>query len=366
MSRLLSAALVLSLSASALAQERESGDAAAEERSHTFVSTAAPGEEAARLLQSSASRARAWGAYLAGRYGLREQTAALRALLEKESSGDWEGGLVHRAALDALIRLDAEVSAETLRPHLRVATDEAIILLARDPAKNSEALLELFEEPAASARWLAAGNLLLEAKARGFAPRLLKELEIHARVWVYDGEAGGHGESGGYGCGSGGGSYHAPEGFPPISFYTLTSEPSRGAVVVAPGPRPVYYVRSLAPNSCPDCDCDIPGERDARRLEYLAGLVGSATDWLGFAASPSYDIVCRTTKECRAELAHVRHQIEQPYAALLERLVAERRLTAEESETLPPDITFRLSDVRDDKSSPLPKTLRGVKISIEE
>lgn len=323
-------------------------------------------EEAARLLNSEVSSERAWGAYLAGLHGLREQAEALRAVLERESSGGWEDSLVQRAALDALIRLDAEVSAETLRAHLRDSTDEAIILLARDPVKNSAALLELFEEQTPAARWLAAGNLLLEAKARGFAPRLLSELKIHARVWVYDGEAGGHGGNGGYGCGSGGGSYHAPEGFPPVGFYTLTSEPTRGAVVVAPGPRTVYYVRSLVPNHCPECDCDAPAERDARRLEYLAGLLGGAADWLGFESRPSFDIVCRNTKECRAELANLRRQIEQPYAALVERLVAEGHLTAAEAETLPPDITFLLSDVREDKSSPLPTTLRGVKLSVEE
>jgi hypothetical protein len=326
--------------------------------------------EAVRLLKSEGSRERAWGAYLAGTLGLKEHAPLLVGLLEdpRLASGGWEEGVVRQAALDALIRLDAEVPAEVLRALPQGCTDEAIILLARSPSENQSALLEIFEgvdDPGhAGARWLAAGNLLAAVKARGFAARLLGGLKVEAAVSVLAEDIShGFGQGfGGGGCGCG--AFYEPHtGFPPVGFYGLTGEAERGAVVVAPGKRPVFYVRSLNParNGC----YTLPPPSDIVRVEYLAALLGETESGLGFDARPSFTVICRDTRQCRRELAGVRGQVVQSYAAVVGRLVEKGLLDGVADAPASPPMTFTLYDERRRKTFPLPDKLKGVRVLIE-
>src|SRR5215213_5152128 len=104
------AALVLAAAAGAAGQT----GAAPRADAPSFTRPGDASSEAARLLASRSERERAWGAYLAGAYGLKEQAPLVVALLEGagemgEAAEGSEGPAVRRAALDALIRLDAEV-----------------------------------------------------------------------------------------------------------------------------------------------------------------------------------------------------------------------------------------------------------------
>src|ERR1700754_1384184 len=131
---------------------RASGQEGVESKSATpsFVQLGDANAEAARLLKSYDNRERAWGAYLAGIYGLKGQTDSLVSMLEDESlrGGGDEEAAVRQAALDALIRLDAEVPAEALLPLYASAPDEVLILLAQSPRENQRALLTLFRDDA--------------------------------------------------------------------------------------------------------------------------------------------------------------------------------------------------------------------------
>lgn len=295
---------------------------------------------------------------------MKGQSAALVELLaDPNLGGGWEESLVRQAALDALIRLDAEVPSDKLLPLYQSSPDEVVILLARSPEQNRQALLPLFVADAPGARWLAVGNLLAETRAPGFAARLLQELKIEANLYVYDRE-GGHdystgGGDGGCGCGRG---VSREEDFPPVSYYQLTETPSRGATVIAPGRHVVYYTRR------PSANCggsSIYGsERDRLRVEYLAGLLNTTEEDLKLDARPFREIVCRDARECRRAVAAVRDEIEQSHAALLRRLLEENLLDASEASGLKPDITFDINDSRDEHSFPLPDKLRGVKISL--
>lgn len=104
-------------------------------------------------------------------------------------------------------------------------------------------------------RWVAAGNLLAQTRAPGFAARLLGSLKIRASVYVYERE-GGHTLSGGEGMnggGGGGGGRSSGGEFPPFGYYNLDDGAHRGAVVLATGPRVIYYRRAPYPSDCPTC-----------------------------------------------------------------------------------------------------------------
>jgi hypothetical protein len=327
-----------------------------------FSTVADANSEAVRLLSSQGNRERAWGAYLVGAHGLREHAPLLVSLLEDPNiaAGGWEEGVVRQAALDALIRLDAQVPAETLLALSGYAPDEAVILLARAPEMNQQALLSLFMDGSPVARWLAVGNLLAGARAPGFAARLLAELKIEASVYVYEREdlrGYGAGSNGGCGCGVETG----PEGFPPVSFYELTTGDMRGAVLVAPGRRTVYYVRT------PWRGCrggPGGGRRDDMRVEYVAELLGTTEGELKLEASPFREVVCQDERQCRRSLAALRDEVVGGYADALKRLLDAGLLDQAEAAGLKPDITLRLNDWRDRRPFPLPSDLRGVKVEV--
>lgn len=324
-------------------------------------------EEASRLLKSQGNRERAWGAYLVGSYGAKEHAPLLVGLLGDPglAAGGWEESVVLRAALDALIRLDAEVPAEVLRTLPQHFSNEVLILLTRSPEKSQEALLETFawldESANPGARWLAAGNLLAALKVRGFAARLLGGLKVEADVAILDGDVS-HGTGRGYGgggCGCGADFYPRTD-FPPIGYYVLTGGAQRGAVVVAPGKRPVFYLRTPYPGG--EGCYSLSPQADAVRVEHLAALLDATEDELGFDARPSFTVVCKETRQCRRELADVRGRIGQLYAAVLGRLLEKGLLDGVADAPASPPLTFRLFDERRRKTFPLPDTLKGVTI----
>jgi hypothetical protein len=321
--------------------------------------------EAERLLKSQGNRERAWGAYLAGAYGMKEHASLLVGLLEDPNvaAGGWEEEVVRQAALDALIRLDAEVPAEKLLPLYAASADEVIILLSRAPKRNERELLSLFNEEIQDARWAAVGNLLTEARAPGFAARLLSGLKVEASVYVYDweGERGyGSDGSGGGGCG---GAFHTPEGFPPVGYYALSTSGVRGSVVFAPGRKAVYYARTLRPDMC--------GERsgrwlarDERRTEYLAEMLGTTEEELKLDARPFREVVCTDAQQCGRALAALRDELVGAHTRALARLLEAELLDPAEAAELKPDITLHLNDARDRRKFPLPGKLKGVKVEI--
>lgn len=323
--------------------------------------------EAAQLLESQGNRERAWGAYLAGRNGLNDLTPALiRTLSDPMLGYGSEERIVRQAALDALIRLGAKVPPDVLRA--QGDSNEVFILLASAPAENQDALLEMFAamggDGGANAYWLAAGNLLAEMKAHGFAALLLRDLKVEADIAVmdWDGNAG-FGSDGGGGCGCGG-FYERPEGFPQVSYYDLMSEAARDAVVVAPGKHPVFYRRSTSPygGGC----YSTATAKDVVRVEYLAALLDKLEGDLDFDARPSESVVCKEARQCRRELAGVRARIEQSYTALVSRLVEKGHLDGPGDAPASPPMTFTLWEQRRRRTFPLPDKLKGVTILIQD
>jgi len=316
-------------------------------------------KEIARRLQSDPWSDRAWGVYWIGEYGLREFSMALSDRLQPvPPEVSREMALFYQVLLDSLIRLEATVPADRLLPHYQRFPDEVLILLAQSSHRNPTALLSLLQDVGPGLRWITICNLLAEQKAPGFSARLLRDLRIRVSVTVYDDHGYGGGVSGGAGCGAYSYGPADPADFPPIARYRLT-DVAKGAVLVAPGRRPVYYVRYRGKPGKPDT---IPpsreggyGNADELRVEYLAALLDTAVADLPLKHQPIYAVYWTGPEHYRYEIARIRQAVQRSFEQVMEWLTARDLLLLSEAWTLKPNVALRISDMRGDTSRPLPE-----------
>ena len=323
--------------------------------------------EISGLILSSEIKDRAWGAYLIGKYGLSEFIPALRGLLNSVAYGEQiETGFLHNTALDSLIQLQATVPGEEMMPFYQQFPDEVIILLAKSPGENKEAILSLLQGLRSGIRWMAVCNLLTEVKAPGFAAILLRDVKINVSIAVSDDGNVGYGMGSGLGGGIGCGVYQGLDGFPPVVIYKLVDSASRGAVVIAPGKRPVYYLRwagrpGVSGQGPPFSRGDQGGDEDRKRIEYLAALLDTNKEGLNFDTKYFYSIAWEGPEHFKHEVARVSKEVRESYQRLVERLMEKNLLFEWEAEELKPEITLQVQDFREDQTTGLP----DVDISIE-
>ena len=318
-----------------------------------------------RLFNSVLISDRAWAAYYVGKYGLKEYAPLIIDLIQ-QSSNDLrdENHMGCRVFFDSLIQLDVAVSADQLMPLYKSFPDEVMILLAKSPKENQEALLSIAKQanPQQDYRqyWLAACNLLAETEAKGFAAQLLSEMTIELSVTVVEPNSGmgiGGGVGTGIGCGFGG--TRISNDFPPIAVYLLVDEASNGRVVVAPGLCAIYYQRTVAEAgknaAIASGRCRVSWSKNRYVLEYLATLLRTTTDGLGFTNMPLRTITWKGGVEYRQTLQMYRKEIERGYDELKNRLIERELLSASASESLTPKITVRVFDYRLNKRIKLPE-----------
>jgi hypothetical protein len=312
--------------------------------------------EVSRLLESTANRDQAWAAYLIGKYELREVAAQIHPLLNPELNGqEDEVRFVHLAALDSLIQLGMTVPSDKLMPLYNKFPNEVLILLAKAPNENQQALLSIAQQAQRQAYWMAACNLLAESKARGFAAWLIKELKIEVRITVLDHEDGGTGT--GIGCGMIGidASVPVPDGFPPTALYFLKESPERGAVVVAPGHNPIYYKRTVSDRRIiADASFKSCNKNHYNHLEYLAALLNTTADELKLEAYPSHSITWQGAEKYQRKMAQIQQQVKASYEQVIQRLLEKNLLTDSEADGLAPMVVVTIEDLRKNPSVPLP------------
>ncbi|MGD0049089.1 MAG: hypothetical protein ABSE42_18985 [Bryobacteraceae bacterium] len=235
-------------------------------------------ERARQLLNSAQWVDKAWGAYLAGRLHsddldrlLIEQFREAGALRNAQGYTDEHAYVA--TLFDAAIEAGITVPAGLLEPFEESWPYPVLILLARDTT-SEDSLLRLREEKSRNILWLAANNLLLERKSQAWYAAILGEIGITHRFTVIDTDRGGGIGGGQFGGGFGDGVAAMPKGFPPVALYTLQDFAQRGSVLLARGPRDVYYKRTIVPtdkqvgfgSSASSID------RMAIRIGYLAQL----------------------------------------------------------------------------------------------
>src|SRR5262249_37171485 len=99
---------------------------------------------------------------------------------------------------------------------------------------------------------------------------------------------------------------------------------------------------------------DSGGDKDERRAEYLAALLDTSVEGLGFNRTPSYTILWRGLTQFEAEIARARKEMGESYGRLLERLMEKNLLAESEASALKPQIRLRIFDYRENKSIPIP------------
>jgi len=254
--------------------------------------------------------------------------------------------------------MDADVPSDvimTLKPQF---TPHKAILLARSPLANKDSLLDLMRNNTGTV-WRAAGNLLTEAKAPGLAALLLKDLRISVAVLVVDPHSGGGIGSGSSACGlSGLATIAVPQEYPPIAFYGLIGYPSRGFIVLAPGPTTIYYSRTVinpgtrAPGP-PAGNTPLYGRNEAI-FECLAILLDTPPSQLGLKPEESYSEEWKGTVAMTGRLKEIRAELTAKYQSIATGMVEVGLLTEPESAELAPHIELHLTDLRSDESIPLP------------
>jgi len=323
-------------------------------------------EDVDRLINSAAIRDRAWAAYFVGKHGLKEYAPLIIDLIQ-QSPKDLrdENYLGCRVFFDSLIQLDVAVSADQLMPLYDTFPNEVIILLAKSPKENQEALLSIAKNANPQQLypyqyWVAACNLLAQTEARGLAAHLLSEMTLELSIVVTDPNSGvsfGMGVGCTSSCG-GGGVPSPPIGFPPIAVYRLVDDARNGRVVVAPGPRTVYYQRTVIGSEngggLDPGRYQMPWDKDRYVLEYLATLLKTTTDGLQFTNRASRTIHWKNAAEYRQTFQMYKKEIERSYDQVKNRLIERDLLSAAESEVLTPKITVRVFDERQNKTVKLP------------
>ncbi len=320
--------------------------------------------QAARLLDSDDIAAQAWGAFLAGQYRLTALLPRLVAYLPpptNEAHVTDAQDCFYRSLVDALIRLDADIPADTLSQLYRRYPDESIILLPKSSGDNQASLLSIFQQQMPTLRWRAIGNMLAEARAPGLTSLLMRQMqEINVSIAVWD-------DNGGVGCGgsigSGTSERTVPEGFPPVALYSLTDKPERTVGIVASQPHPIYYQRWVfelgdhfrmgSPGSV--WDSDYGDGRDHFRFEYLALMLDERLEDVEFDSRPARTIQWQGPTEYLRKVELVCARVLEQYDALVVRLAAYGLLSQYEATGLNARVHLRIHDFREDKGIRLPE-----------
>ncbi|MGE5569298.1 MAG: hypothetical protein ACM3S5_09710 [Rhodospirillales bacterium] len=240
-------------------------------------------DRARQFLNSPLWVTKAWGAYLAGRLHSDELKQDLidqfgpAALLRDSPWISQEHAFV-TVLLDAAIEAGIRVPSALLEPFEKRWTTQVLILLARNQDREDSLLRLRNDQKSRDPLWLAVNNLLFERKSQRWYEAILGEISITHRFVVMD-PGGGPGFGGGGGAGvCADGVTAMPKGFPPVTLYAVEDTPWAGTVVLAPGPRNVYYKRTVVPTGkqVGVGYCDAALDRMTARIEYLARLRGES------------------------------------------------------------------------------------------
>ena len=307
------------------------------------------------MLQSPNPRQQAWGAFLSARHVLPETIPWLEQVVSRRiMSVAVEDAAAADLALDALVQMNAAVSPDLLLVVHDRRPAQALALLANHRGDADGALLTLMGRET-SLSWYTAANLALGRRLTRAAAVLLNGLTITAPLVVSeDGNVGLGAGSGGIalGCGAIG---LAP-GLPPWPAYALTSFSVPGVVVLAPGPTPIYYRRTVAPaGQTPAINSvSIGGLSAADRLKYLAALGGIDAAAMPLSGDESYSHEWQDMAAVDDAVTRAREDLLRRYAQLLRLLVEARVLAEEDAKALPvPQLTIILRDARRSRVPPL-------------
>ena len=314
-------------------------------------------------LQSQDPVAVAWGLHDAAQQRFMAAVPDLhRILAARVDGGPPERRFLHLLAADALVQMGVTVSQGEA-----AALDQGLVLvpardlMARTPERHLHALREIFDRTEAGIEgnaWRAAGNLLAQEQAPGFALRLLQDLRMKWTVQVVLPGQAPPNLAIGVGTGGAGGSFGEVagiSGFPPLPHYTLTRVPRAGDVVLTGGTQPLYYRREFSrPGQVLKRHVADTLRSDLTRLAWLATMAGSPAAARGVRLEARETIEFADAASYRARMASAHAVLASGFETLVQRLVAAGAMTGEEARSAQAPIQVRVYDERERRDGRLP------------
>ncbi len=316
-----------------------------------------PQESVVRLLQSKDAREQAWGAWYAGRDVMPQLIPLLQRVALQHANGVFADSVAPAdAAVDSLIQLRAKVPEGLMRAIYGHRSAAALILASHDVEEAAPFLLDL-AATAEAEEWFAAANLLLNGSRKRFAPILMESLTVTAIITVSDDGKRASGSEGGS-CFTISCSFDAPDasGLPPWATYELTGLVIPGAVVLATGPKPMYYRRHVSPSGMPPSrgSSTEGGPSSEERFKYVAALIGIDFNQLPVQGVEGHSVAWEGMSRLDGAIERIRASIVQRYAELVRLLVQRELLRDDEAAALRrPVIEVVIHDARSDQSTPL-------------
>lgn len=329
------------------------------------------------LLISDSPNDQAWGAYWASKYGMAEFAPQMSRLVDSTQSKKPEVCRFRDLAmLDSLIKLNASVSSEQLMPLYKQYPDHVLILLAKSPKENYQALFEVAKaESRENIYWMTACNLLEKSKAPGFAAFLLKAIRIEVDVDV------GNGILGSTLIDDFPSSAPAlpPAPFvsldlPPIDNYRLTKIQNETSIVVAPGNVTIFYMKKACypgpgnPRIGKDGMIkENPGSILRRTpIDYLTDLLDYSLAKNTYKIHYFFRIYWKSPEQFSEEIGRICDEVHSPFKSVLDNLIKSQWLAKTEAKDTGINVEFKVNDFRSDKSvafPPIPSWCGRIKAS---
>jgi hypothetical protein len=311
-----------------------------------------------RLLDSNSPNDQAWGAYWAAQYGMSDFAPNLIRLVNPPQSRNQTESLFRDLAMfDNLIKLNVSVSSEHLLPLYDRYPDQVLILFAKSPKENSEALLEIARKEYGGIYQVTACNLLEKAKAPGFAAYLLNRVFIHVNILVVR-------------KGADALRIIDPAGIrairrfdsvpfvsldlPPIDNYRLTQAANETSLIVAPGIIPIYYKKQVChpgprfPEIGKDANDDAERQVSLSPIDYLVDMTKAAASiHMPDRTYYSRAIQWESDRQFSDEISSFCTELHAPYKSVLKRLLATGWLTESEAQKASINVQVEAEDVRD-------------------
>ncbi len=317
-----------------------------------------PKEEVAwvyELVRSDDPYRSAWGAYYAGKYGLKGCASAIRNNLERANESDSRSAHLARAvAMDALIRLEDHVPARLVTARFdKTSLDESILLLATDGEGNLEALHQLLDHlDREKQTWWVAAALLAARDSPDLAEILFEGLTLRLTVVVRDPGSASFNDTlrfGGSASSRSGGRY-----WPPSANYKFSFESISGYTVLQVKPIPLYYKRTERKSLGESTLSVFPRSQSRHAVKFLLAMIDGPR---GDLLDDSEDLLHIDWDE----EVNVLEQIEPRYRRLVvghdllkRRLCDSGLLSLEAERNIQPCIEIVLKDERLTKEPPLP------------
>jgi hypothetical protein len=144
-------------------------------------------------------------------------------------------------------------------------------------------------------------------------------------------------------------------------------QPIRDAVVVAPGPHPVFYERQVVEPGVTNQrwvgSADRSVERNLYCLEYLAALLDQSPSELKLQETYSKSIAWSGIERYKVDVISIRGLVIGNFERLKKRCVERNLLSESEAEALRPNLIIAVNDVRKNQTPQLPEIPGVAKVS---